>query len=205
MSGSGLSATDTGAPSRPRSESQQSPVTDEATLSLGSERARATWHVRAATGEDVPAVAAAVGELLRELGGPPPPGPAMEAAARELVGDPHAGALFVADADGTREGPGTVGSNGPIVGVLAASWQSAMHVPGRYALIQDLWVHHSWRSGGVGAGLLAALCELTREQGLARVEVGLPGRGFSGLAATEAFYIANGFTPLGARMRRGLV
>lgn len=115
----------------------------------------------------------------------------METAARELLEDPRLGALIVAEGDGA------------IVGVLAASWQSAMHVPGRYALIQDLWVHRSWRSVGVGAGLLAALCELARAQGLARVEVGLPGERFSGLAATEAFYLANGFTPLGVRMRRG--
>ncbi len=104
----------------------------------------------------------------------------------------QAGALLVAEGDGA------------LVGVLAASWQSAMHVPGRYALIQDLWVHPAWRSGGVGAGLLAALFELARERGLARVEVGLPGERFAGLAATEAFYLANGFTPLGPRMRLGI-
>jgi GNAT superfamily N-acetyltransferase len=160
--------------------------------------------VRPATGEDVPAVAAAVGELLHELGGTPPPAPAMEAAARELVYDRHAGALFVADVGGARDGARTVGTDGAIVGVLAASWQSAMHVPGRYALIQDLWVHPSWRGVSVGAGLLAALFAFARERGFARVEVGLPGERFAGLAATEAFYLANDFTPLGLRMRRGL-
>jgi GNAT superfamily N-acetyltransferase len=204
MSGLVPTASDLGAASRPRSESRQPPVPHEVTLPLESERARATWHVRAATGEDVPAVAAAVGELLRELGGPPPPVPAMEAAARELVNDRNAGALFVADAGVARDGEGTAGTDGAIVGVLAASWQSAMHVPGRYALIQDLWVRRSWRGGGVGAGLLAALCELARERGFVRVEVGLPGERFTGLAATEAFYLANGFTALGVRMRRGL-
>jgi GNAT superfamily N-acetyltransferase len=137
-------------------------------------------------------VAAAVAELLRELGGASPPLPAMQTAARVLLDDPRAGALLVAEADGA------------IVGVLGASWQSAIHIPGRYALIQDLWVHPSWRGTGVGAGLLAALFELAREQGLARVEVGLPGERFAGLAATRGFYLANGFTPLGARMRRGL-
>lgn len=152
----------------------------------------ACWRVRHAAVGDVVAAAAAVGELLRELGSTPPPLPAMEAAARGLLDDPPAGALLVAEGDGA------------LVGVLAASWQSAMHVPGRYALIQDLWVHPAWRSGGVGAGLLAALFELARERGLARVEVGLPGERFAGLAATEAFYLANGFTPLGPRMRLGI-
>lgn len=201
MSDSVPTATGTGPASRPRSELPQAPIPSEATPPL--EPTRANWHVRAATGQDVPAVAFAVGELLRELGGTLPPASAMEAVARELVDDRHAGALLVAEASGAGDGTGTVGPAGAIVGVLAASWQSAMHVPGRYALIQDLWVHRSWRSGGVGAGLLAALCELTREHGLARVEVGLPGEGFSDLAATEAFYCAHGFTSLGLRMRRG--
>ena len=102
---------------------------------------------------------------------------------------------------GTRRG--AVASGGAIVGVLGASWQSAIHIPGRYALIQDLWVHPSWRGAGVGGGLLAALFELARRAGIACVEVGLPRERFAGLAATEAFYLANGFTPLGARMRRG--
>jgi GNAT superfamily N-acetyltransferase len=152
----------------------------------------ASWRVRRATHRDVAAAAAAVAQLLRELGSTPPPLPAMETAARGLLGDPSAGALFVAEGDSA------------IIGVLAASWQSAMHVPGHYALIQDLWVHPAWRSGGVGAGLLEGLFELAQERGLARVEVGLPGERFAGLVATEAFYRANGFTPLGLRMRKGL-
>ena len=32
--------------------------------------------------------------------------------------------------------------------MLAASWQRAIHVPGRYATIQDLWVTPAWRSRG---------------------------------------------------------
>ena len=158
----------------------------------GAGSGSSSWRVRRATNHDVPAMAAAVGELLRELGGAAPPLPAMEIAARVLLDDPRAGALLVAE------------GGDAIVGVLGASWQSAIHVPGRYALIQDLWVHPAWRGGGVGGGLLAALFEYARERGLARVEVGLPPERFAGLAATEAFYLANGFTPLGARMRRSL-
>jgi len=148
------------------------------------------WRVRAATERDLPAVAGAVGELLLELGGTPPAASSMEAAARLLLEDPEAGALLVASAAGA------------LVGVLGASWQTAIHTPGRYALIQDVWVRSPWRGSGVGGGLLAALFELARERGIARVEVGLPRESFAGLAATEAFYLANGFAPLGARMRR---
>ncbi len=131
-------------------------------------------------------------ELLLELGGTPPDALALGNVARELIGDRDAGAVIVARA------------SGEIVGLLAASWQLAMHVPGRYALIQDLWVHSAWRSRAVGAGLIADLVKLAREQGIARVEVGLPRESFAGIDATARFYRAQGFAELGPRMRLAL-
>ena len=151
-----------------------------------------TWRVLPAGHGDAVAVAVAVRELLLELGGTPPALSEMEAAARALIEDPAAGVVLVARAhDG-------------LVGVLGASWQTAIHVPGAYALIQDLWVHPRWRSRAVGGGLLDALFELAREGGLQRVEVGLPRESFARFAATEAFYLGKGFTPNGPRMRRML-
>jgi GNAT superfamily N-acetyltransferase len=154
--------------------------------------ATASWRVRRAARDDVAAVAAAVGELLAELGGTPAHASEMQAAAQTLLDDRDAGALLVAEA------------NGAIVGLLGASWQVAIHVPGRYALIQELWVHPAWRGRSIGAELLSALCALARERQIARVEVGLPDGRFAGLRATEEFYRANGFRPLGARARRTL-
>lgn len=148
--------------------------------------------VRAAVSKDTSAVAGAVHQLLCELGGTPPPLIEMEKTVRELGGDPAAGALLVAEEDGA------------IVGVLGASWQTAIHVPGRYALIQDLWVASSHRGQAIGGALLDALFALAREQGTARVEVGLPRESFPAIRATETFYLNNGFAPLGARMRRRL-
>ena len=52
------------------------------------------------------------------------------------------------------------------------------------------------RRAGRGAG---GAC---REQGVARIEVGLPREGFAALAPTEAFYRGAGFEHLGPRMRR---
>lgn len=152
------------------------------------------WRVRQAGEEDVPAAAAAVAELLVELSGGGPAGAQLEEATRELVRDGGTGALLLAEAGG-EDG---------IVGVLAASWQHAIHVPGRYGTIQDLWVHPDWRSRLVGRGLLAAYFELAREVGASRVEVGLPRESFENIGATEAFYLANGFEHLGPRMRRKL-
>jgi GNAT superfamily N-acetyltransferase len=150
------------------------------------------WQVRPAGRVDIEAVVAAVRELLIELGGTRPDVLGMRAAARTLIESPDAGAVLVAEA-----GDG-------LVGVLAASWQVAIHAPGAYALIQDLWVRPDWRQRSVGAGLLDALFELARAQSFERVEVGLPRESFARFAATEAFYLRNGFASNGPRMRRSL-
>jgi GNAT superfamily N-acetyltransferase len=147
-------------------------------------------HIRAASAEDAPAVANAVEALLIELGGERPSVTALEQGARTLAGDENAGALLVAEHEGT------------IVGILAASWQYAIHVPGRYGTIQDLWVHPDWRSKALGRELILALVREASEAGVPRLEVGLPQKGFAQLDATERFYRENDFTPLGPRMRR---
>lgn len=167
--------------------SDPSPTVPEAPPRSGS---AANARVRAASGEDAPAVAAAVEALLIELGGERPSAAALEAAARELAEDRQAGALLVAE------------HGGAIVGILAASWQYAIHVPGRYGTIQDLWVHPDWRSRALGGELILALVRKAAEVGVPRLEVGLPQETFPQLAATERFYRENDFTPLGPRMRR---
>ncbi len=151
-------------------------------------------RVREATEADAPAVAAALGQLLVELSGGGPPANELEQATMDLVRDRGMGALLVAEAGG-EDG---------LVGVLAASWQHAIHVPGRYGTIQDLWVHPNWRSRAVGHELVEAFCALAREQGAKRIEVGLPREDFERIEATTAFYSANGFEHLGPRMRRKL-
>jgi branched-chain amino acid aminotransferase len=150
--------------------------------------------IRKATEEDAPAVAVAMSQLLVELSSGGPPAEELERASRELARDRGMGALLVADGGG-EDG---------IVGVLAASWQHAIHVPGRYGTIQDLWVHPDWRSRAIGHELMEAFCKLAREEGAARIEVGLPRENFEQIGATEAFYRANGFEHLGPRMRRKL-
>jgi GNAT superfamily N-acetyltransferase len=162
------------------------------TEAAAPQRAAAGARVREASAGDVPAVAAAIAELLIELGGEGPSANALEEATRKLAGNRGVGALLVAEAAG----------GDAIVGVLAASWQYAIHVPGRYGTIQDLWVHEDWRSKAIGRDLLEAFFDLAREEGAKRVEVGLPRDDFAKLGATEAFYLANGFVPLGPRMRR---
>jgi branched-chain amino acid aminotransferase len=171
-------------------------VADGAT-SAEAERAVAAgaeWRVREATEDDAPAVAAAVAELLVELSGGGPGAEELEEAAKKLARDRGEGTLLVAEA----------GGEGNVVGVLAASWQHAIHVPGRYGTIQDLWVHPDWRSRAIGRDLVEAYSEIARGEGAKRLEVGLPRESFERIAATEAFYLANGFEHLGPRMRRRL-
>lgn len=146
--------------------------------------------VRGATREDVTAVTGAIERLLVELGGRRPAREALEAEVEAALADPAIGVTLVAEAEGE------------IVGVLSASWQRALHVPGRYATIQDLWTDPARRSDGIGAALVDELAALCRAQGVARIEVGLPRESFDAIRATEAFYERNQFEQLGPRMRR---
>ncbi len=164
-----------------------------ATAPLVPEGSAQRVRVRLAQVQDAAAVAAAVRELLLELSGDAPPAAALERAARSVLEDPTAGAVLLAD-DGEE-----------VAGVLSASWQTAIHVPGRYALIQDLWVSPDHRGQAIGRELLLALFDLAVEREIVRVEVGLPSERFAGLRATEAFYLANGFSSLGPRMRQMLL
>lgn len=146
--------------------------------------------VREAQTADVEGVATAVESLLAELGGRCPTRSELEAETRALLEDPEGGSVLIAEADGKT------------VGVLSASWQRAIHVPGVYATIQDLWVDEDWRSRGVGAELVEAIASQARTRGVSRLEVGLPRETFAAIASTESFYRRNGFEPLGPRMRR---
>ena len=146
--------------------------------------------VREAGADDVAAVASAVESLLLELGGRRPERHQLETEVRALLDDPAGGSVLIAEADGA------------LVGLLSASWQRAIHVPGVYATIQDLWVDEAWRSRGVGAELVEAIASQARTRGVSRLEVGLPRETFAAIASTESFYARNGFEHLGPRMRR---
>jgi GNAT superfamily N-acetyltransferase len=155
-----------------------------------SEPATQQATVREAGAGDVEGVATAVAGLLGELGGRTPSPAEMEAEVQALLDDPQGGSVLIAEADGN------------IVGVLTASWQRAIHVPGVYATVQDLWVDEDWRSRGVGAELVEAIASQARTRGVSRLEVGLPRETFAAIASTESFYRRVGFEPLGPRMRR---
>lgn len=154
------------------------------------EQSGVTWEIREARHEDVPAVVTGVRELLVELGGKPPATPAMAETAHALIDDGSSGVVLVAEqAD-------------ELVGIIGVSWQVAMRIPGRYGVIQELWVKPELRYMRIGAALLRALVETASKQGVERIEVGLPSERYPALDATEAFYLNNGFIQIGMRMRR---
>ena len=108
-----------------------------------------------------------VRELLVELGGKPPADTGVGGqTAHALIDDDSAGALLVAE------------QGDEVVGMLGVSWQLAMRIPGRYGLIQELWVTARLREHTIGADLVAALSQLARKQGVERIEVGLPSERF---------------------------
>jgi GNAT superfamily N-acetyltransferase len=196
-------------------------MTEAVTHSPAAGPGESGWEIRPARTEDVPAVAAAVAELLVELGGTPPPRAAIEAEARAHIEDPSLGIVLVAAA--AAEDP-TVSSHlssdseenceraggeagepvGELVGALTASWARAIQVAGRLLTIEVLWTRREWRGRGIGAGLVEALATAAAAEGAGRVEVGLPRESFAALPATERFYLANGFERLGPRMRRAV-
>lgn len=155
-----------------------------------TERQATQATVREANAGDVEGVATAVEGLLAELGGRMPSRAEMEVEVQALLDDPQGGSALIAEVDGK------------IVGVLTASWQRAIHVPGVFATVQDLWVDEDWRSRGVGAELVEAIASQARTRGVSRLEVGLPRETFAAIASTESFYKRNGFEHLGPRMRR---
>jgi GNAT superfamily N-acetyltransferase len=148
------------------------------------------WDIREARHADVPAVAAGINQLLEELGGKAGNTEELQRVAHALVEDEGAGVLLVAE------------NLNEIVGVLGVSWQVAIRIPGRYGLIQEMWVHPAFRGMTMGGDLIVALFDIARRQGVKRLEVGLPTERYPHLDATEAFYVNNGFTTIGTRMRR---
>ena len=98
-----------------------------------------TWKIRQATHEDVPEVVTGVRELLVELGGKPLATPVLAETAHALVDDGGAGVVLVAE------------QGGEVVGILGVSWQIAMRIPGRYGVIQEMWVKPECRYMTIGA------------------------------------------------------
>ncbi|GGX57499.1 GNAT family N-acetyltransferase [Saccharospirillum salsuginis] len=112
---------------------------------------------------------------------------------RRVIEDPSLGAIIVCRQKRSAKS---------LVGVITLSISNAIRVPKPYAVIEELWVDPAYRSVGVGASLLDEAMKFAEKSVLSRLEVGLPPFGFPNYTATEQFYGRNGFSPVGARMKR---
>lgn len=157
-----------------------------------------SFSIRRADASDVPYLDDAVGRLIAELRAvpyqePDPSDAQRSEAALSLVRGEFPGSAHVA-----------VGEAGRRLGIITASYQSAIRTGGRYALIQELWVASSARGLGVGSALVTALCAAAGASGSRVVEVGLPRPASPVFAQTRSRYTRWGFEELGPRMRRSL-
>ena len=91
---------------------------------------------------------------------------------------------------------------GEAIGMASISVPSAVHMGGRYALIQELWVDPEYRGNKVGRALIEAVEEHCRLFCIGETEVCLPGESFAGYENTYAFYNKVGFLKTGLRMRK---
>lgn len=79
--------------------------------------------------------------------------------------------------------PGTVlvaeTTDSEIIGCATVSIQEVIYKGGEYALLQELWVHPSYRSHSVGNSLICAVENFCRESSIRRLEVCLPDESFN--------------------------
>lgn len=153
------------------------------------------YQIRPAQLTDIPALVVSISSLIAELRGVSEfqlPAEAKEVCQRLIQGD-SPGAIFVAN---------SVGDNHSILGLITLTVQEAIHVAGAYALIQELWVHPDHRNQNIGEKLIQAVEIYCRQQGLSRIEVGLPTYDFHSFSSTYHFYQKSGFLDFGCRMRK---
>ncbi len=85
-------------------------------------------------------------------------------------------------------------------GVVTLNQCAAIYAGGRFGEICELYVGPDDRSAGLGQRLVEAAVDYAREAGWTRLEVGAPPQ--PEWQRTTDFYLANGFTLVGPRLRR---
>lgn len=88
------------------------------------------------------------------------------------------------------------------VGVITAAQTIAIYVPGKFGVINELYVLPEYRSCGVGKQLVGKVIEFGRQQRWGRIEVGAPDR--EAWQRTVDFYFKEGFVEIGPRLKKYL-
>ena len=168
-------------------------ATERAGARGASRRPRRALGVRAGRAEDVPAVAAAVRELLVELGGD-------AAAARRDARPARARRCSTRPRRRRARARAERGTASRSSGCWRRAGSARSRYPGATRRSRTCGCDPSWRGRGVGASW-SRRCGGWRASAEARVEVGLPRESFA-RSARPSLLPANGFERLGPRMRR---
>lgn len=145
--------------------------------------------IRHAHVDEAPLVAVLVSRLLAELGDDEVDTKALLETTRKLLaaGDIAALLLLVDDRP---------------AGVVTLNQCAAIYAGGRFGEICELYVGPDDRTAGLGRHLIEAAADYARKAGWTRLEVGAPEQ--PRWQRTTDFYLANGFTLVGPRLRRPL-
>lgn len=143
---------------------------------------------RPATSADANAVASMVAALLGELvPGYEPDVNALTGVTQELLAMPTVNGVLAFE-------------GGTPVGLVMLNDCAAIYCGGRFGEITELYVDPVRRSKGIAAGLLAKAVAFGQNRGWQRIEVGAPGQ--PEWARTLQFYLREGFSETGPRLRR---
>jgi GNAT superfamily N-acetyltransferase len=147
-----------------------------------------TVTVRRAHVDEAPVVAVLVSRLLAELGAEANTRALLETTRKLIAAGDVAALLVLVD-----ERP---------AGVVTLNQCAAIYAGGRFGEITELYVAPDDRSAGLGRRLIEAAVAHAREAGWTRLEVGAPA--LPRWQRTADFYQANGFAPVGPRLKRAI-
>lgn len=142
-------------------------------------------QIRHAHVDEAPLVAVLVSRLLAELGDEVDSRALLETTRKLLSAGDVAALLLLVD-----ERP---------AGVVTLNQCAAIYAGGRFGEICELYVGPDDRSAGLGRHLIEAAVDYARNAGWTRLEVGAPEQ--PRWQRTTDFYLANGFTQVGPRLR----
>ena len=145
-------------------------------------------EIRHAHVDEAPVVAVLIARLLAELGDQVDSRAVLDTTRKLLAAGDVAALLLLVD-------------DRPAGGVTLNQC-AAIYAGGRFGEICELYVGPEDRSAGLGGRLIEAALDYARTAGWARLEVGAPAQ--PRWQRTTDFYLANGFTLVGPRLRRPL-
>jgi len=145
-------------------------------------------EIRPAHVDEAPIVAVLIARLLAELGDRVDSRAVLDTTRKLLAAGDVAALLLLVD--------------GRPAGVVTLNQCAAIYAGGRFGEICELYVGPEDRSAGLGSRLIEAAVDHACNAGWARLEVGAPAQ--PRWQRTTDFYLANGFTLVGPRLRRPL-